>query len=311
MELRHLRYFVAVAEALHFSRAAEQLHVAQPAVSEQIRKLEAELDVRLLNRTKGTVSLTDAGAALLTEARRLLQQVEFARLAIGNARDRTASRLRIGYTPASLPTSVPTSLRRLAASMVNLEARLEPGFALELIAAVRGERLDAAVVSLPAPTAGLRTTPLGEERAVAALRIGDRHAVQPSINLGQVAPDRIVVLPRDASPPFYDAIVAMWRKCGLSPSLVEMPGWSVEPALLAVTSGAGMALLPESVAHRYSARGVRFVPVDGDEPAVATVLVTRRDTTHMATAAFLRAISDAQAQRSRVSSSETAITTAA
>jgi DNA-binding transcriptional LysR family regulator len=310
MELRHLRYFVAVAQELHFSRAAQQLHVAQPAVSEQIRKLEAELGVRLLNRGRGTVSLTEAGAVLLTEARRVLQQVALAQFAIENAHERTASRLRIGYTPASLPTTVSTSLHRVAASMANLEATLEPGFALELIAAVRDERLDAAVVSLPAPTAGLRTTPLGDERAVAALPVGHRHAVYPSINLGQVAPERLVVLPRDASPPFYDAVVAMWRRAGLAPSLVEMPGWSVEPALLAVTSGAGMALLPESVAQRYSARGVRFVPIEGDDATVPTGLVTRRDTTHIATAAFLRAIPDAEAQRSRVSS-ETSITTAA
>jgi DNA-binding transcriptional LysR family regulator len=310
LELRHLRYFVAVAEELHFSRAAARLHVAQPAVSEQIRKLEDELGVRLLNRAKGTVSVTEPGAVLLREARLVLQQVELARLAIDKAGNRTASRLRIGYTPASLPTSVPTSLRRVAASVANLETSLEPGFALELIAAVRDERLDAAVVSLPAPTTGLRTTPLGDERAVAALPIGHRHAVQPSINLGQVAPERIVVLPREASPPFYDAIVATCRNAGLSPSLVAMRGWSVEPALLAVTSGAEMALLPESVAQRYSARGVRFVPVDGDEPAVATALVSRRDTTHMATAAFVRAIAEAGAQRNPVPR-ETSITTAA
>lgn len=95
MELRHLRYFVAVAEDLHFSRAAARLHVAQPAVSEQVRKLEEELGVRLLNRSNGTVSLTEPGAVLLTEARRVLQQVEVARLGIDNVRHRAASRLRI------------------------------------------------------------------------------------------------------------------------------------------------------------------------------------------------------------------------
>src|SRR5262245_28534109 len=158
MELRHLTYFVAVAEELHFTRAAERLHVAQPAVSEQVRKLEEELGVRLLDRTKRKVSLTEAGAALLAEARCVLQHVDRARLATHTARDRTTVRLRIGYMAACLPASVPKTLQRLAASIEDLEAILEPAFCPELIAAVRDERLDAAVVSLPAPTAGLRTT---------------------------------------------------------------------------------------------------------------------------------------------------------
>src|SRR3954449_7055859 len=123
MELRHLRYFVAVAEELHFRRAAERLHVAQPAVSEQIRKLENELGVRLLNRTHRSVSMTDAGAALLTEARRVLHQAEVARLAVRSARDRATSRLRIGYAPASLPASVPRALQRLRAPPAALEQR--------------------------------------------------------------------------------------------------------------------------------------------------------------------------------------------
>src|SRR4051812_24470650 len=114
MELRHLRYFVAVAEELHFSRAAERLYVAQPAVSEQVRKLEEELGARLLNRTKRTVSLTEAGEALLPEARRVLQQVEAARLAIHKVRDRATTRLRIGYAPSSLPASIPKALQHLA-----------------------------------------------------------------------------------------------------------------------------------------------------------------------------------------------------
>jgi DNA-binding transcriptional LysR family regulator len=310
MELRHLRYFVAVAEELHFSRAAERLHVAQPAVSEQVRKLEEELGVRLLNRTKRTVSLTEAGAALLAEARRVLQQVDMARLATQQVRDRTASRLRIGYTPASLPTTVPKALQRLATSMASLETILEPGFGLALIAAVRDERLDAAIVSLPAPTAGFRTTQLGLERAVAALPVSHRHAVQPAIRLDQVAPERIVVLPREASRPFYDAVLAACHGAGLSPSVVETSGTCVEPALLAVASGAGIGLLPESVADRYSTPGVRFVPIDGDRPAVSTAIVTRRDSAHLPTAAFLRAVSQAQTPRTLVASG-TPIPTAA
>jgi DNA-binding transcriptional LysR family regulator len=308
MELRHLRYFVAVAEELHFSRAAERLHVAQPAVSEQVRKLEDELGVRLLNRTKRKVSLTEAGATLLDEARRVLQQVDGALRATHEARNRTRARLRIGYTPASLPTSVPNGLQRLAASMKDLEATLEPAFGMELIAAVRDERLDAAIVSLPAPTAGLRTTQLGREGAVAVLPAGHRHAMRPAIRLDHLAPTRIVVLPREASRPFYDAVLAACRSAALSPSVVETRGTCVEPALLAVASGAGIGLLPESVADRYSTPGVRFVPIDGEQPAVSTAVVTRRDSAHLPTAAFLRAVSQAHTRPTLVTSSASVTT---
>jgi DNA-binding transcriptional LysR family regulator len=106
MELRHLRYFVAVAEELHFRRAAERLHVAQRAVSEQVRKLEQELGVKLFDRSQRSVELTVAGAALLEEARHVLRHAEVAKQAARNAGDLATTRLRIGYLLDSLPTSV-------------------------------------------------------------------------------------------------------------------------------------------------------------------------------------------------------------
>jgi DNA-binding transcriptional LysR family regulator len=291
VELRHLRYFVAVAEELNFRRAAERVYVAQGAFSEQVRKLERELGVRLLDRTPRGASLTDAGAALLPEARRVLHQVEVARLAARNARDHAGSRLRIGYMAAALPGSVPRAVQRLAATMPLLETSLEAGSAQRLIEAIRAEAIDAAVVSLPVPMEGLRITPLGEQRAVAALPSSHEHATRPEIRLEQLAPKRIVVLAREANRPLYDGILASCRNSGLSPALVEMPDENLEHALLAVASGAGVALLPESVSERYATPGLRFVPVGGDTPTFAAAVLTRRDTEHMPTVAFLRAVS--------------------
>src|SRR3954465_3404692 len=124
MELRHLRYFVAVAEELHFRRAAERLHIAQPAVSEQVRKLEAELGVRLFDRTQRNVALTAAGAAMLTEAYRVLRHAEAARVAARSASDRPG--LRIGYVPTALPASIPRTLRRPLRALPHLHTTTAP-----------------------------------------------------------------------------------------------------------------------------------------------------------------------------------------
>ena len=141
MELRHLRYFVAVAEELHFRKAAERLHVAQPTVSEQIRKLEQELGVMLFNRSQRSVALTPPGTAFLVKARHVLRHAEVAQQAARNAGDRATTRLRVGYLPDSLPATVPRTLRQLAVSAPSVEVDLTTGPALRLIEDVRTDSL--------------------------------------------------------------------------------------------------------------------------------------------------------------------------
>ena len=290
MELRHLRYFVAVAEELHFRRAADRLHVAQPAISEQIRKLEQELGVRLFDRTPRSVALTVAGGALLEEARHVLRHAEVARQAAQNAGDRATMRLRIGYLPDSLPASVPRALRHLAASAPRIQVDLETGRSIRLIEDLRAHRLDLVVTALPAPTNGLQTTPLGAQRAVLVLPGAHPHSTSQAVSLGRLAPERIVVLPRDVNPAFHSAVIGICRDAGLSPTLVEPAEARVEHVLLAVAAGAGLALLPESVVDRYAAPGVRFVPLEGGGPAIECAVLAHRDAQSLATAAFLRAV---------------------
>src|SRR3954453_23359911 len=121
MELRRLRYFVAVAEELHFRRAAERLHLAQPALSQQVRKLETELGVDLFHRTKRGVALTPAGALFLEEARRLLRQAEEAARTARNARAGTIGRLRLGHVVDAVPPVLPRAIAAFAASHPGIE----------------------------------------------------------------------------------------------------------------------------------------------------------------------------------------------
>ena len=291
MELRHLRYFVAVAEELHFRRAAERLYIAQPAVSEQVRKLEQELGVRLFDRNQRRVSLTVAGNALLEEARHVLRHAEAAQEAARTAGDRASMSLRIGHLADSLPTSVVRALRQLSGLAPSVRVELKTGPAMRLVEDLRAHRLDAAVVALPVPTSGLRSTVIEEQRAVAVLPATHPSAGESSIDLERVAPERIVTLPRDVNAPFHDAVVALCHRAGLSPTFVTVGEARVEHVLLAVSAGAGMAVVPESVSERSVMPGLRFVPLEGGERALRTAVLTRPDTDNLAIAAFTRALS--------------------
>jgi DNA-binding transcriptional LysR family regulator len=297
MELRHLRYFVAVAEELHFRRAAERLHVAQPAVSEQVRKLEDELGVRLLNRTQRNVSLTDAGSAMLEEARHVLVQAERAIAAARDTRDAASTRLRVGYVPDSLPTTVPRALHDLRTTMPNVQVALETGAARKLIEEVRAGRIHAALVSLPAPTAGLQRTLLGSQSAVVAMPVMHPNATDEAIDLERLAPERIVMLPREVNPAFHDGIISVCRDAGLSPTIVETLEPRVELALLAVASGAGLAILPDSVAGSVAVAGIRCVPLEAERPISESAVLTLAETDDLATHAFVRALAKASRRK--------------
>jgi DNA-binding transcriptional LysR family regulator len=293
VELRHLRYFVAVAEELHFRRAAERLYVAQPAVSEQIRKLEVELGVRLFDRTHRSVALTQAGSALLVEARRVLHQADIAQRAARNAHESAACKLRIGYVPDALPTSVPRALQSLAAATPRVDVSLEAGTTNQLVQSVRDGLLDAVVVGLPAPAKGLQATSLGDQSFVAAVPATSAVAFDSEVSLERLAPERLVMLPRDSNPALHDAIVAVCRDAELSPTFVEAPEPRVEAVLLSVAAGAGVALLPASVAQRYGTPGVRLVDLAEAGPAFEAAVLTRPDHDSLVIQRFLHAVAHA------------------
>ena len=300
MELRHLRYFVAVAEELHFRRAAERLHIAQPAVSEQVRKLEAELGVRLLDRNQRSVSLTVSGTAFLEEARRVLDQAERAVRAARRARADVMGRLRLGYLVDALPVAVPQALRRFAAAAPAIDVQLEHDSCRRLLADVASGQLDAAVVCLPAPVAGLTATVFGQETAVAAMADVHPCASEEIIALGLLRHTPIMVLAREVNPAFHDAIVAECWRTGAAPGLVQTGDRTIGELLLGVTSGGGIALLPSSVADRHAMPGVRFKALAAPVPTCDVALVSRPDNASAPLAAFQRMLGERARSRPRL-----------
>jgi DNA-binding transcriptional LysR family regulator len=299
VELRHLRYFVAVAEELHVRRAAERLHIAQPAISEQIRKLEAELGVQLFLRTQRSVALTEAGSVFLDEARKVLSQAEVAERGARRARDGVLARLRVGYVPDTIPAVVPQALLRFRAATPAVDVELESGGSRALLSDVRDGRLDAAIVSLPAPVAGLRVAEVGYEEAVVAMTSGRHRAEGVPVTLAELAEQPLFVMARDVNPSFYDSIVSAFRAQDLSPTLVEFSEPVIEHALLEVAAGIGVAMLPASAAERVTTAGVEFRAIVGSAPGCPVAVVTRDEVPHTATQSFLRELARSTQQARR------------
>jgi DNA-binding transcriptional LysR family regulator len=296
MELRHLRYFVAVAEELHFHRAADRLHIAQPAVSEQIRKLEAELGVRLFDRTKRSVALTDAGAAMLEEARRVLSAAEVAQRAAREAHAWSVGRLRIGYLPDALPAAVPQLLRRFTTREPGIRVTLETGAARRLIEDVREHRIDIAIACLPAPISGLRVVTIGHEDTVAAVPAGHPCVDDDQIVLSGLEHTTLVQFAREINPAFHDGVLCACRAAGIAPALIEIAEPTVERILLMVATGAGIALLPASTEARFATPGVRFRPVAAPAPSCEVAIVAGQEPS-TTTTAFLRLASQVEPPR--------------
>jgi DNA-binding transcriptional LysR family regulator len=286
VELRQLRYFIAVAEELHFRRAAQRMHLTQPALSEQVRKLEAELGMRLFDRTSRGVALTPAGAAMLEEGKRVLRQAEAAERAARGACRHPAGRLRLGYPPYGFPAALPRALRRLRAVAPLVDVVFESRPPLAMVEDVRADRLDAAIVCAPGPLDGLRATDLAPEGALAVV---PGSAPRNASVLEQIESTKLVLLPYAWNPAFYDGAIAAVRRAGAEPVAVEAAADGVVHALLTVAAGLGVALLPESSVDAHPLRGVRAQPLLLPAPVCWTAIVTRRDEASPIVTAFRRA----------------------
>jgi DNA-binding transcriptional LysR family regulator len=281
MELRHLRYFVAIAEEGHITRAAERLGIQQPPLSQQLRALEAELQVQLFRRKPRGVELTQAGEALLAEARAILQQVERAVGATRRAGHGEAGRLCLGYTSsASFHPLVPRLLRQFREAFPLVALQLEESGTGELVEALLAERLDAAFVRSPiGPQDGIVVHAILEEPMVAALPAGHALAAAraDALALRALAGETLILYRRPLGPGLYDAIIAACQRAGFSPNIgQEAPRMLATLSLVA--AGLGVTLVPGSM-QRLQIDGVVYQPLDpaGDLVAPLNLACRRGD----------------------------------
>ncbi|RPH53121.1 MAG: LysR family transcriptional regulator, partial [Lysobacterales bacterium] len=223
MELRHLRYFIAVAEEKHMTRAARRLGIQQPPLSLQIRALEMELDVQLFRRKPRGVELTDAGAAFLDRARAILDQVERATATTRRTARGEQGRVVVGFTSsAPFHPFVPRVIRAYREMSPLVSLVLEESGSSELVQALHNEEIDAAFIRSPvADVMGLNVRPLLEERMVVAMPsghpLGKGANKAPPLPLSAFAKETFILYKRPGGPGLYDTIITACRSAGFSP----------------------------------------------------------------------------------------------
>lgn len=246
MELRHLRYFCAVAETCHFGKAADQLHVAQPALSYAIRQLEAELGVSLFTRTTRQVALTPAGEFLRGEAVRILAGVSAATRGVRRIADGRSGLIRLGITGTAAFSHLPRLARAVKAELpgVDLEIRADMLTPAQCDA-LRAGALDLGVLRPPALGEGLALQTIAVEPLVLAVSADHRLAVEPVVSLSDLRNENFVAYQSRESA-VNDAVLRSCRQAGFVPHREHLaPGTAVLLALVA--AGLGVAVVPESV----------------------------------------------------------------
>jgi len=285
IELRHLRYFIAVAEELHFGRAARKLGIAQPPLSLQIQRLEAELGTSLFDRTSRRVQLTPAGRTLLEEGRRALAGVRDAVDAAQRASRGETGSLTVAFAASVMFLSLPRVIRQFRESFpgVRLELR-ELGTGPQMIALRNGD-LDLGFLREPPLDDELETETIMTERLLIA--VSKRHplARRRQVQLTDVANEDFVLFPRDLAPGLYGHVLRVCAEAGVHPRIVQTSREMYTTVSL-VEAGMGVTIIPESV-RQMGRRGVQYFPIASEAATTRIDAAWRTDNINPIRESFL------------------------
>jgi DNA-binding transcriptional LysR family regulator len=288
VEHRHLRYFIAVAEELNFTRAADRLHMAQPPLSAAIRQLERNLGAQLLSRTTRPVALTDAGKAFLLGARRVLESLDLALDAARRAAVGQLGTLRVAFGAAARFETLPAIGRAFRRSHPEVTVVTEEMWNAQMGPALRTGLVDVAVALCPELSADLACEVVRRERLVALVpRTHPLAACGVGIALGALAADPFVLPPRGAAPRLHDTLIELCRRSGFQPA-ARAGGWQSAWELDALPELGLVSLGPESLSRGAPSNVVALPLVDTDE-RLETAIVTRAGETSPLVEAFAEA----------------------
>jgi LysR family hca operon transcriptional activator len=271
VELRHLRYFVAVAEELSFTRAAARLRTAQPSLSQQIRQLERALGVKLLDRSRHHVALTNAGRIFLHQAKDILGRIEHARRLARQAADGYAGELSVGTFPSADVRILPALRSLLAEHLPDLRLTLHSKYAVEPVAGLQSGTLDVAFMRDPTEAEGLEVVELLREEIVLVLPSHHVLARRKKIPVKSLDDLPCITMERSLSPALHDATATLYREARIRMHAVSSAD-NVLGHLQLVQEGLGFALLPKSMSALLPA-GVTLRPLDCDPVPTVSIVV--------------------------------------
>lgn len=279
IELRQLRYFVTVAEELHFGRAARRLHMTQPPLSQTIMALEEMLGAPLFERNRRGVALTAAGEALLPEARRLLEQSAGLAELVQRAAAGASGRLSLAFVSSADYSVLPPTLRAYRAEYPQVEITLKEATSDLQLDDLLESRVDAGLLIPPLPDRArqeLEYLPVLSEPLVLAAPAGlPALARARAADLRKLAGIPLIIFPRHISPGLYDAILSVFRAAGITAE-VGQEAIQMQTIVSLVSAGMGIALVPQSVSN-LRRPGVEYLPLAQSTPLVETGLAWRRD----------------------------------
>lgn len=272
LELRHLRYFVAVAEELNFTRAAARLHIAQPPLSQQIRQLEEELGVKLFDRSKHQVRLTEVGRTVLEEARRTLVQANRVAVAARRAAEGLSGSLAISFSGSMPHTVLPRVLRAFRSRFPDVTLSLHERSTEEQIELLKNGNVDVGFVRLPVgdAAASLTVKPILVETLILALPKGHPLARQRAVAMRSLAKEPFVLFPRHTAPGLHDQIEALCRRAGFRP-IVSQEAQQIQAIIGLVSAGLGIAVVPASIQSLHREQVV-YRPIKGP-PAITQMAI--------------------------------------
>lgn len=274
MELRHLRYFIAVAEELHFRRAAERLHISQPPLSEQIASLEDELGVRLLERDRSrSVKLTAAGTAMLIEARKIMQQVEKTAEIVQRVSRGEVGTLSIGLAPAMSYGIVPQVLRQFRSELPGVSMQLSEMLTPEQESAIVSGALDVGFCYGSLQSDVLASECICREMFVLAVPDGHPAVTNAPVDLAEFQRESFIAIARSTSPGLFDRTVRACQSAGFSPKVTQQ-ATQFQTAVGLVCVGMGVSLLPSSMS-KLKREGVVYLTLADRTPYVETLIVRR------------------------------------